>query len=64
MKKYLKLMKTLSKQYNYDFHRIAEYLERNNLEELLDVKDDDRTESEIFDDRVKKLSKIIYVLHF
>lgn len=56
--KYLELIKTLSKQYNYDFHKIADYLGRCNLEELLDVKDDDRTESEIFDDYVRKLSKI------
>lgn len=57
-KMYLELLKKLAKQYNYDFHRIADYLEKCNLEELLHVKDDDRTESEIFDDYVKKLSKI------
>lgn len=56
--KYLELMKKLSEQYNYDFHKIADYLESHNLEELLGVKDDDRTESEIFDDKVKKLSEI------
>lgn len=56
--KYLELIKKLSKLYNYDFHKIADYLEKCNLEELLNVKDDDRTESEIFDDYVKKLSKI------
>lgn len=56
--KYLELIKKLSKQYDWDFHKIADYLEKHNLEELLNVKDDDRTESEIYDDHVKKLIKI------
>lgn len=57
-KKYLALMKTLAKKYQYDFHRVSEYLESNILEELLGVQNDDRTESEIVDDYVKSLSKI------
>ncbi len=56
--KYLKLMKKLSKQYSYDFSKIVEYLESCNLEELLGVKDDDRTEDEMFSDHLKQLSKI------
>lgn len=56
--KYLELIKRLAGEYNYDFHKIAAYLEGCSLEELLGVKDDDRTESEIFDDQMKMLSKI------
>ncbi len=56
--KYLELMRQLSNQYQYDFYKIAKYLEGCNLEELLGVKDDDRTESEIFQDKLKQLSKI------
>lgn len=56
--KYLELMKTLAQQNNYDFHKVAQYLESHNLEELLGVKDDNRTESEIEDEKLKQLSKI------
>lgn len=56
--KYLELMRRLSKQYDYDFHKIATYLVQNNLEELLGVTDDNRTESQIFDEKLKQLSKI------
>lgn len=56
-KKYLELIKKLSEQYNYNFHKIANYIANHNLEELLDVKDDDRTENEIFNDKIKKISK-------
>lgn len=56
--KYLELLKKLSEQYGHDFDSVAEYLESSNLEELLGVKDDDRTEDEIFHDHLKQLSKI------
>lgn len=57
-KKYLELLKKMAKKYKNDFSKVANYLENCNLEELLDVKDDDRTESEIFGCYMKKLSKI------
>lgn len=56
--KYLELIKSLSAQYNQDFNAVAAYLERYNIEELLGVKDDDRTEDEISEDKMKEMLKI------
>ena len=56
--KYLEHMKVLAEKYNYDFHKVAKYLEDCSLKELLGVEEDDRTEDEIFHDHVKELSKI------
>jgi len=56
--KYLELIKQLAQRYHYDFHGVAKYLGEHNLEELLGVKDDERTEDEILNDKVKKLSKV------
>ena len=57
-KKYLNLIKKLAKRCDYNFYEVANYLQACNLEELLNVHDDDRTESQILDDKVKELCKI------
>ena len=56
--KYLNLIKKLAKGYDYDFQEVANYLQTCNLEDLLNVHDDDRTESQILDDKVKELCKV------
>lgn len=56
--KYLAFMLKLKEQYDGNFYAIAKYLKNNNLEQLLEVKDDDRTEPEIFHDKLKQLSKV------
>lgn len=55
--KYLELMKVLAEQYHYDFHQVAKYLEACSLPELLGVEEDNRTEDEIFHDKIKQISK-------
>ena len=57
-KQYLDLIKVLAKKYDYNFDNIANYLQKSNLEELLGVHDDERTESEILNDKIKQLCKV------
>lgn len=56
--KYLSLIRKLARKYNYSEEKITEYLLQNDLSHLLDVVDDNRSESEIIDGKVKQLLKV------
>lgn len=55
---YLNFLAKLAKQYNSNFHTITSTLQKQSLEKLLNITVDDRTESQITDDKIKQLCKI------
>lgn len=57
-KQYLKLVLRLLETYDYNHYTVGRVLNSMDLESLLDVIDDDRTESEILGDKMKEFSKI------
>ena len=57
--KYLILIQKLLDKYKNNYHQIATFLLQNNLVELLDVKDDDRTEEQLRIDTEKLVNEFI-----
>jgi len=56
-KNYLLCIKNLLEKYD-NCYTVARKLKEINLEELLGIKDDDRTEKQILDDKLKELKKV------
>lgn len=55
---YLALLADLAKQYDHNFYKIVSTLQKQKLEKLLNITVDDRSESQINDDKIKQLCKI------